>query len=39
MTPQVIWVTLPMVPWNIGKLWALELPVRQVEGPGAGLAV
>ena len=30
MTPQVIWETLPMVPWNIGKLWALELPVRQV---------
>ena len=30
MTPQVIRQTLPMVPWNIAKLWALELPVRQV---------
>lgn len=30
MTPQVIRETLPMVRWNIGKLWALRLPVRQV---------
>ena len=30
MTPQVIRETVPMVPWDIGKLWALELPVRQV---------
>jgi hypothetical protein len=30
MTPEVIRETLPMVAWNIGRLWALELPVRQV---------
>jgi hypothetical protein len=30
MTPQVIRETLPVVRWNIGKLWALQLPVRQV---------
>jgi hypothetical protein len=30
MTPQVIRETLPMVRWDIGKLWALELPVCQV---------
>lgn len=31
MTPAVIRETLPMVPWNIRRLWALDLPVRQVE--------
>jgi len=30
MTPEVIRQALPMVAWDIGKLWALELPVRQV---------
>ena len=29
-TPDLIRETLPMVPWNIRKLWDLELPVRQV---------
>jgi hypothetical protein len=30
MTPQVIRETLPMVAWDIGRLRALELPVRRV---------
>jgi hypothetical protein len=30
MTPDVIRQTLPMVPWKIDKLWALELPVQRV---------
>jgi hypothetical protein len=30
MTPEVIRQTLPMVPWKIDKLWALELPVQRV---------
>jgi hypothetical protein len=30
MTPQVIRETLPMVPWDAGKLWALELPVARL---------
>ena len=30
MTPAVIGATLPMVPWNIEKLWELDLPIRQV---------
>jgi len=36
MTPAVIRDTLPMVPWNIRKLWELDLPVRRV--PVAELA-
>jgi len=36
MTPAVIRDTLPMVPWNIQKLWELDLPVRRV--PVAELA-
>ena len=30
MTPEVIRQTLPIVPWKIGKLWALELPVQRI---------
>ena len=30
MTPEVIRQALPMVPWKIDKLWALELPVQRV---------
>jgi hypothetical protein len=31
MTPEVIRQTLPMVPWNIHKLWALDLPVQRAK--------
>jgi hypothetical protein len=34
MTPQVIRQTLPIVPWNIQKLWALDLPVQRVPVEG-----
>lgn len=30
MTPEVIRQTLPAVPWDIDKLWALDLPIQQV---------
>ena len=30
MTPPVIRQTLPMVPWNIGKLHSLDLPIQPV---------
>ena len=34
MTPQVIRQTLPVVPWSIGKLHELDLPVQQVAVAG-----
>ena len=34
MTPQVIRQTLPIVPWSIGKLHELDLPVQQVAVAG-----
>jgi hypothetical protein len=30
MTPEVIRESLPVVPWSLRKLWALELPARHV---------
>jgi hypothetical protein len=30
MTPPVIRQALPIVPWKIHKLWALDLPVQQI---------
>ena len=30
MTPEVIRQTLPMVPWNLHKLWDLDLPIQWV---------
>jgi len=36
MTPDSIRQALPLVPWDIGKLWALDRPVRPV--PVADLA-
>jgi hypothetical protein len=30
MTPPVIRLTLPIVPWKIHKMWALESPIQRV---------
>lgn len=30
MAPEVIRETLPIVPWDIRRLWGLDLPVRRV---------
>jgi hypothetical protein len=29
-TPEVVRETLPQVPWRIGRLWRLELPVQRI---------
>jgi hypothetical protein len=30
MTPEVLRQTLPIVPWDLRKLWALNLPIQRV---------
>lgn len=30
MRPEIVRQTLPMVPWDIYKLWALDLPIRRL---------